>query len=175
MSRLDGSYEAMRNISARRTRARRARAVAAGLLLLPGPTGCYSNVPVWTGTPAAGRQVTVTLTDAGRTTLADELGPGARRLTGLLVSLEDSVYVVDVSAVEYVSGSDPTRWNGERIRVGRQYVGGVSERRLSRSRSWLMAGLAVATVALVSTIAITGYGSDEGSTRPKDDGGGQQQ
>ena len=146
-----------------------------GLLLVPGATGCYVNVPVWEGAPSAGQDVTLGITDRGRSELATQLGPGVRRVAGRLAALEDSVYVINVSSVEYVHANDATKWNGERVRVGRDYVGSVTERRLSRSRSWLMAGVALATVALVTTIAIGGFGSDGGSTRPKDDGGGQTQ
>lgn len=146
-----------------------------GLLLLPGATGCYVQVPVWEGAPPPGQEITLSITERGRSELAAQLGPGVRRVAGRLAALDDSVYIIDVSSVEYVHANDATRWNRERVRVGRDYVGGVTERRLSRSRSWLTAGVALASVLLVSAIAIEGFGGDGGNTRPRDDGGGQTQ
>jgi hypothetical protein len=156
------------------SQAHRVRAIVAGVLLLPGATGCYTNVPVWEGTPVARSEVTVGLTDRGRITLAPQIGPGARHVTGRLLSVTDSAYVIRVSTVDYINSSTSGTWSGEEVAVPRDLVSGVTERRLSRSRSWLTAGLVVAALALTTTIAINGFGTDPGSTRPGD-GGGQQQ
>ena len=153
---------------------RKLRAVVAGLLLLPNATGCYSNVPVWEGTPAPSSEITVGLSDRGRKLLAAQLGPGVRHVTGRLVSVTDSVYVVKVTSVDYVSTGIAGSWTGEEVNVSRDLVSGVTERRLSRGRTWLAAGLVVAGLALTTTIAIKGFGSDAGNTKGTD-GGGQQQ
>jgi hypothetical protein len=152
----------------------RASAIVAGLLLLPSATGCYTNVPVWQGMPAPQSEITVGLTDRGRTTLAPQIGPGARHVTGRLLSVTDSAYVIRVSTVDYISSSSSGTWSGEEVTLPRDLVSGVTERRLSRSRSWLTAGIVIAALALTTTIAINGFGTDPGSTRPGD-GGGQQQ
>jgi hypothetical protein len=154
---------------------RRVRAVIAALLLLPAATGCYTNVPVWEGTPAPETEVTVGLSDRGRTALSGQLGPGARHITGRLVRVTDSAYVVRVTAVDYISSSSAGTWSGEEVNVSRDLVSGVTERRFSRGRSWFAAGVLIAALALATTIAITGFGTDPGSTKPSDGGGGQTQ
>ena len=157
-----------------RAYARRARAVIAGLLLLPTATGCYTSVPVWQGNPTPESQVTMGLSDRGRSVLSAQLGPGARLITGRLVRVTDSAYVVRVTAVDYISSSSAGTWSGEEVNVSRDLVSGVTERRYSRGRSWLAAGVVVAALALTTTIAIHGFGNDPASTKT-DGGGGQQQ
>ena len=158
----------------RRARARQVRALTAGLLLLPSATGCYANVPVWEGTPTPQSDITVGLTDRGRTKLAAQIGPGARHVTGRLVSLTDSAYVIRVTTVDYISNSSAGMWTGEEVAVPRDFVSGVAERRFSRGRTWLTVGISVAAMALATTIVIKGFGADPGSTKTTD-GGGQQQ
>jgi hypothetical protein len=158
----------------RRSRAQQARAIVAGLLLLPTATGCYTTVPVWEGTPAPQSEITVGLSDRGRTVMAAQLGPGVRHVTGRLVSVTDSAFVVRVTSVDYISTSSAGTWSGEEVAVPRDLVSGVEERRLSPSRSWLTAGIVVAALALTATIAINGFGGSPGSNQPSG-GPGQQQ
>lgn len=158
----------------RRVRARRLRALAAGVLLLPSAAGCYTNVPVWEGTPAPQSDVTVGLTDRGRTRLAAQIGPGARHVTGRLVSLTDSAYVLRVTTVDYINNSSTGMWSGEEVALPRDLVSGVTERRFSRGRTWLTVGVTVAALALATTIVIKGFGADPGGTKTTDDGGQQQ-
>lgn len=154
--------------------AQRLRAIVAGLLLTPGATGCYTSVPVWEGRPTPESEITVGLSDRGRTVLAQQLGPGARRITGRLASMTDSAYVVRITGVEYITASAAGTWNGEEITVPRDVVSGVTERRFSRGRTWLAAGVTAALLALTTTIAIRGFGTDPGDTKTGD-GGGQNQ
>ena len=150
------------------------RAAVAAVLLLPSATGCYTNVPVWEGNPTAKSEVTVGLSDRGRTVLATQLGPGVRTIRGHLERTTDSAFVLRVTAVEYISNATAGTWTGEEVAVSRELVSGVTERRFSRSRSWLVAGVVVSALALAATIGIYGFGNDPGSTKPPD-GCGQQQ
>jgi hypothetical protein len=158
----------------RRARARQLRGWIAGLLLLPSATGCYTSVPVWEGTPAPQSEVTVGLTDRGRTALAAQIGSGARHVTGRLIGVTDSAYVIRVTTVDYISSSSAGMWTGEEVAVPRDLVSGVAERRYSPGRTWLTVGISVAALALATTIVIKGFGADPGSTKTTD-GGGQQQ
>jgi hypothetical protein len=151
----------------------RARAAAAALLLLPSVTGCYQYVPVTVVTPPAGTEVALDISDRGRVALAGQVGPGVRRLRGRLIQAGDSAYVVGLSAVEYLGASTVARWSGEVVSVSRDYVTTVTERQLSRRRSWLAAGILVVAAAAVSTLAITGFGSEGGDNRVPPDGGEQ--
>jgi hypothetical protein len=174
MSARRNDDSARATLAGRQATARQVRAVVAGLLLLPSATGCYTSVPVWEGTPAPNAEITMGLSDRGRTTLAAQLGPGARRISGRLVQASDSAYIVRVTGVEYISNSYAGTWSGEQVVVSRDLVSGITERRFSRSRSWIAAGIAVVGVALVSTIAIKGFGTDPASTKTPDGGGNQQ-
>lgn len=157
----------------RRRAAHRARGAVAALLLLPNLTGCYRYVPVTVTTPPAGAEVALGISDRGRVALASQIGPGARRVRGRLVQAADSTYVVGLSAVEYLGTNTPAKWSGEVITVSRDYVTDITERRFSRGRSWLAAGVLVVLAAAVSTLAITGFGSEGGDNRVPPDGGTQ--
>ena len=154
-----------------RIRGRQLRALIAALLLLPGATGCYAYTPLWSGTPAPGAEVALTLTDRGRVALAGPLGPGARRIVGTVASASDSAYILRVREVSYIDAPAPARWTGEQLVVARDYVGGTEERRLSKSRTWIAVGVFAGGLALASTIAIKGFGSGSGDTKV---GGGSQ-
>jgi hypothetical protein len=151
--------------------ARRAQAAGATILLLPSVIGCYQYVPVSATAPVAGTEVSLGITDQGRVALAGQVGPGARRLRGRLTQATDSLFVISLTSVEYVGAPVAAQWAGEALRISRQYVSDIGERRLSRTRSWLTAGVVAALAVAVSTIAIVGFGNDGGSDRPPGDGG----
>ena len=142
------------------------KALGAMMLLLPNVTGCYESLAVRSTALPAGAQVSLAITDRGRVALGPQMGEGVLRLNGKLAHASDSLYVVRVSSVEYAAA--PTgHWTGEEIKVPRDYVASVAERRLSRKRSWLMAGIAVgALVVLAAAIKIIGGGSVSDGTIP---------
>ncbi|NJD11958.1 MAG: hypothetical protein FIB01_16450 [Gemmatimonadetes bacterium] len=134
------------------------------LLLIPQLTGCYQYVPVVDPQPPVGARVTASLTDRGRMDLADQIGPGVHRLNGTVASSTDSALVRSLRTIEYIDVPVPVNWNGGQLSVSRGLLNDLRERRLSKSRSWLMAGVAVLAVAGMSTVALTGFGggSDSG-------------
>jgi hypothetical protein len=77
----------------------------------------------------------------------------------------DSAFVLGVSAVEYLGARSVSQWAGEVVSVPREYVTDIGERRLSRSRSWMAAGVIALLAAAVSTIAIGAFGGDAGDNR----------
>ena len=137
---------------------RRITALVAVAVLLPNVTGCYESLAVRTSVVPVGTDVTLAITDRGRVALGKQLGEGVARLTGRVANASDSVYVVKVSSVEYIA-APIGHWAGEEINVSRDYIASVSERRLSRKRSWLAAGIIVGAIAVVSLgIKIIGGG-----------------
>lgn len=156
--------------SRRRVRARQARATFAAALLLPSATGCYVSRPIYNGEPLPGTEVSLGLTDRGRVALADRLGPGALDVSGRLASATDSAYVVDVTRVAYIDGGRVAKWNGEAVSVAKNDVSRVAERRLSKSRSWLAAGIAAGLLALATGIVINGTAGPDPQTKPTDGG-----
>jgi hypothetical protein len=149
---------------------RSVRASIAIALLIPHLTGCFQYVPANPSVIPNGGQVTVSITDRGRVALTEPVGPGVRRLEGNLVQSTDTSLVLSVTTVEYLDLGVPVKWRGERVEVSRDYVAEVQERRLSRSRTWIMTGLVVVGVALTTLITITGAGSETGGNRPPGDG-----
>ena len=141
-------------------------AALAGALLLPGLTGCYTYVPIWNREPAPGTEISLDVTDRGRVALSDRLGPGARRILGRLESTTDSAYTVSVTRVSYIDGDKVAKWNGERVTITRTDATGLAERRLSKSRSWLAAGLATGALALATRIVIKGIAGPGPETKP---------
>jgi hypothetical protein len=158
--------------TSRRVRARQLRASLAGALLLPTLTGCYTYKPLWTGEPAPGTVITFGITDRGRVALSDRLGPGVREVSGLLTSTTDSVYAISVSRVRYIDGDRVAKWNGEAVDVSKQDVAGISERQLSKSRSWLAAGIIAGALGLATAVVIKGTAGPDPNTKPT--GGGPQ-
>jgi hypothetical protein len=83
------------------------------------------------------------------------LGPGLERVEGQVVRATDSAYVLRVACVTNLQGVQ-TAWRGETVTVARAWVGNTYERRFSRSRTYLIAG--VSTALLTAFIASHGFG-----------------
>lgn len=125
--------------------------------------GCYAYVPSAV-TPAPGTVLAFELTDRGRVGVADSLGPEVLVVEGTVVSATDSAYVMKVSAVETLRGRR-AKWSGEQVTIRREYVNRVSERRISKQRTALVAGSAAAAVIgfIVTRDLVGGGGGGEGN------------
>ncbi|MDB4875455.1 MAG: hypothetical protein JWM41_1901 [Gemmatimonadetes bacterium] len=132
-------------------------------------SGCYvyAQVPSATLQPEPGASFGFTLNDQGRAALADRLGPSVARVDGRFVGLVGDEYAVDVSDIETL-GSGRAHWSGERVRIPRQYVTGISERTLSRGRTALVAvGAAAAIAVFIVSRNLLGTGTpDPDSSTP---------
>lgn len=159
-----------RGISSRGVPARSVRAGAAILLLAPHLVGCYHHVPVANSATPIGTTISVGVTDRGRAGLSDLLGSGVQRISGRVVESTDSVLVLSVTSAEYFNQPLPARWAGERVELSRDFVSDIRERRLSRSRTWIIAGIVAALAVAASVIVIGGaFGGEPGDHNP---GGG---
>ena len=145
---------------------RRRRAAAMLVLITPYLTGCYTIQPVAGADAPSGAQLVAEVTDRGRVELGDMLGPGVVRVHGRLASATDSAYVLQVSRVDYLSGQQ-SFWTGERVSLDRNHISRLGERRISRSKSWLAAGVVTAAVAaLAATVSLVAGGLGGGDKRP---------
>jgi hypothetical protein len=142
------------------------RAIAAALAVLHLCTACYAYAPVRT-TPHVGAHVALEVNDDGRVALRDRLGPGVVRLEGKLAAVEGDDLVLDASRVTQIRGM-PLPLDSVRLRVNQHHVDQLSERRLSRKRTYIVVGAAVAVVA---AFGITKGFSSRG-TPPEDGPGG---
>jgi hypothetical protein len=85
----------------------------------------------------------------------------------MLQSQTDSAYMIRVASVGYVNGRS-NKWNGEPLTVQKDFVKDLSERRFSRGRSLLAAGILTAGVlAFALTRNLLGAGNTD-----RDPGGG---
>jgi hypothetical protein len=143
-------------------------------LLLPSATGCYSyrTIPAETANP--GTEVALLVNDAGRVALGERIGPGALRIAGRVAEHSDSGFVVQVSEISYVDNRR-AKWGGEPVLVPVQYVGGVTEKRFNKGRTWLTAGIASAALLAIALGAdLIGGGSGAGDTKVPPGGGDDQ-
>jgi hypothetical protein len=143
---------------------RRSTAITVGVLHVC--TACYSYAPVET-TPSPGAQVALEVTDEGRVALRDKIGPGVVRLEGTLAGVEGDDLLVDAQAVRQVRGYIADL-GGVRVRLPRQYVTHIDERRLSRTKTLLVAGGIVGAIAAL--FITNGFGGK--GTPPESTGGG---
>lgn len=127
-------------------------------------SACYVSVPVQSSQLAPGQRVRVELTDMGSDSLARYLGPGVSSVDGRLVQRSDSSFGVSVSQVQLRNGSDQF-WKGESVTIPRVSIAGVQERRISKLRSFLLAGAVVAGAVLI-TSAAAGDNSGRSSKPP---------
>lgn len=170
---LDGRT---RGGSSRAVPARAVRASIAVMLLVPHLVGCYHYVPATHAAMPSGAEVSVGITDRGRVALSDQVGPGVRRVGGQVLETTDTSLVLAVTSVEYLDLSVPMQWAGEpvRLELAPHFFTEVRERRLSRSRTWMMGGLIAVVAVAVSMIAIRGIGGEGPDNRPGNGDGGQQ-
>jgi hypothetical protein len=108
-------------------------------------SACYGYVPVH-GTPPVGAHVGIEVNDEGRVALRDRLGPGVLRLEGRLAGREGEEWVVDASRVTQLRGL-PLPLDSMRLRLSQRFVERMDERRLSRTRTWMLVGGAASVVA----------------------------
>jgi hypothetical protein len=108
--------------------------------------GCYVYTPLETVTPRPDVEVALALTDVGRVEAGHALGPAVDRVEGRVAQATDTAYVLQVSSVRDIRGV-VTKWSGETVTVPHAWVGNAYARRLSRSRTYLLAGAFTAGLA----------------------------
>ena len=149
---------------------RRPCAIMTAVVLVPYLTGCYTYRQGVGSTVPAGAEVSLTITDQGRVGLGERIGAGILRVNGKLVDEPDTAYVVRVESIDFINAGT-THWAGEEIRMPKDYVGSVSTREFSRSKTWLTVGIVVAAAALaIGTVAIVGSGTEGDDSKQPGDG-----
>ena len=113
--------------------------------------GCYSYAPLETGVPPVGENIEFRINDRGRLELGDRLGRGLSAVEGRLTDSTESLYIVNVASISFLSG-EKNRWSGETMRLSRSHVESAAIRRLDRRRSWIAAAIAVVGIgAFIAT------------------------
>src|SRR5262245_50277680 len=112
-------------------------ATTMGLSLAESACYEYSQIPSENIQVVPGASFSFSLNDQGRAALSDQLGPAVGRVEGRYTGMAGDAYAVDVFAVETL-GAGRSHWVGERVQIPRQFVTGISERRLSTSKTVLV-------------------------------------
>ncbi len=113
--------------------------------------GCYTYMPVQSASPLPQQRTAVALNDRGRLMLSDRLGPEIERVEGVVVSSDSAGVVLDVSGIKDLRGGSAV-WSGERVSIPAEAILGFRPRKLSKVRSYVLAG------AIIAVLAITSFG-----------------
>jgi hypothetical protein len=102
--------------------------------------GCYTYRPLATPAPPPGQRVSAQLTTEGSRELTGQIGPEVLHVEGQVVSADSTGLNLEVLEIESYRGirSD---WHGEHVKLPRQAVAGLQERRLSVGGTTLLGGV----------------------------------
>lgn len=130
-------------------------------------TGCYTLQPVVGNPLPLGTEVGLDVNDAGRVALGGSMGPSISQIEGRLVSNDSAEIVVAVSMVHLLRGGEQI-WTGERIRIKREHVTLVRERKLSRGRTAIAVAASVGVLAAIVRQSVVGALAGDDSRPPVD-------
>src|SRR4051812_21988745 len=102
--------------------------------------GCYTYRPLENTAPAPGHRVSAQLTTEGSRDLTGQIGPEVLHVEGQVLSSDSSGVDLQVLEIESFRGirSD---WHGEHVKLPRQALAGLQERRLSVGGTTLLGGV----------------------------------
>ncbi|HWL39996.1 MAG TPA: hypothetical protein VNO75_07140 [Gemmatimonadaceae bacterium] len=114
--------------------------------------------------PEPATRVVANLTDTGVVAMSGVIGTGAYEIEGVIAEADASTWKVQLTRVEQRGGSSVI-WNRELVSFPRSALTNATEKRLSRSRSIMAAGLVTAGV-VVAAIVFGDLGADEEPNPP---------
>jgi hypothetical protein len=138
------------------------------LMLLPGVSACFTEIPVGLTVPAPESHVIARLTDVGSVTLAPLIGPGATLIEGIVATATDSTWQLHMVRVDYLGGSS-SPWNRELVTFPRSALTGVTQKTLNKKKSWVVGGAAMVGALLLERLlngAFANSGDPKGPTEP---------
>jgi hypothetical protein len=130
--------------------------------------GCYSLQPALGPAPKNGDQVAFEITDLGRVYLGGAIGPEIGQIEGRLLDAENGDYVLGVTAVRSLRGGVQV-WSGERVRIEKQYVSRMYERKFSKGRTLAMGVVAVGGMVFLFGKNLAVFGGGDSPIPPKPD------
>lgn len=136
--------------------------MAAAVLL---SNGCYTYAAVPTTQPLVEQMVEFRITDAGRTELTRQMGPGTLTVEGRVVRQDENGWTLRVYRHIDIRGQSTT-WSGEVVELSRTAVELVTRRDFDRGRSAIAAAAIAGGLTLfVLSRSLLGGGptTDEGS------------
>ena len=126
-----------------------------------GLSACYTYRPLADAGPEPGTRISAQLTGSGSQELASQIGPDVLHIEGTVLGVDSGGLNLQVREVESHRGirSD---WNGEQVRVPRQSVAGIQERKLSPGGTGIMSGVLAAGLYAIYRV-LGGPGLFEGN------------
>jgi hypothetical protein len=121
--------------------------------------GCYNYLPLRRSSLVPSAYLAVTLSESGSEELTSYLGPNAWVVRGRYLAATERGLALSVESVESRRG-DISHWAGETVIVPGEFVRGVEQRQVSRSKVVLLAGAVAA--AFVVTYQAFGSASSGG-------------
>ena len=128
---------------------------------------CYTLQPVQNQPTPLGTMLSLSINDAGRVGLAQQMGTGVSDVEGRLLQLDSAAYVLAVSQVETQRFGTQV-WSGERVSFNRTFVNEARVKRFSRSRTAILGSAAVGLVVAVATQKLFGSATNEPTKTPSD-------
>lgn len=129
--------------------------------------GCYTQQPVRSTELPTGMTIVVSITDAGRSALAERMGQDITSVQGRLIQKDSAGYTLAVQEVVSQRGGTQV-WSGERVQIRNEYVNQAKERRFSRSRTGLVVGAVIGAVAILASQGLIGDFTGDDSKPPPD-------
>jgi len=132
------------------------------MLALSSPAfqACYSYARVDSQAPApSGRYVELQITDRGRVGLGERFGEGVRRISGTVLAQQANNIMLSVDRISNIDGA-LDRWAGDTTQIDRDFIGSMTERRFSASRTALLAVSAGAAIYVTMASGLLGSGRD---------------
>jgi hypothetical protein len=129
--------------------------------------GCYSLQPALGPAPKNGDQVAFDITDLGRVFLGGAMGPEIDQVEGRLLDQENGDYILGVTSVKTLRGGVQV-WSGERVRIEKQHVARMYERRFSRGRTMALGVVGVGGLVILfgKDLAVLGGGNSPIPPKP---------
>jgi hypothetical protein len=130
---------------------------------------CYSYARIDSQAAApSGRYVELQITDRGRVGLGDRFGEGVRQISGTVVAQQANDLMLSVDRISNLDG-ELDRWSGDTTRIDRNFIGSMTERRFSPSRTTLLVVSAAGAIYVTMASGLLGSGrdhDDDGPTGP---------
>jgi hypothetical protein len=120
---------------------------------------CYTQTPISTYPPPVNTRVVANVTDSGVVAMANQLGPAAEEVEGVVAGTPGDAVSIQLTRVDFRGGSSVV-WNRETVTFPRFALKGFTERRLDRKRSW-MAAAGIGIGAFLAARAFQSLGADE--------------
>ena len=126
---------------------------------------CFTQAPLAGPVPAPETRIVAMVTDSGVLAMSNAIGPSATEVEGIVAGADATSWDLRLLRVEYRNGQS-VPWNRELVRFPRSALSQATERRFSKGRSWIFAGLLTSTAFLAGRFLGVFGGGDNTDNQP---------